>query len=269
MSLAGGVYVVYYIATNVFFVLFTTNLRTPSNYKVDSSFVKAVDETFYHKINNTKPAVQNFVGFSQGVNTLMLCLIIEMSIVQSFHMAVGDACLIGIGLFFILGGISVIFYELVVVKYQIYQYGYYLGIFVGSLLVGLPLVHYEHKFVGTAGEKLKKTTVALLSILNVVVGLMLLIRTWRIFRYKKQHHYSSVVAPATLRNEENTDDEDYEDDIEMFDREEVIYDEPLSSSPANFSFPPLPPPPPPPQFQPAVYRESVRSNSPRRSSRRR
>nr|CAC84334.1 IMP protein [Saimiriine gammaherpesvirus 2] len=127
-----------------------------------------------------KPLCVNMYLSLLALEMLVFSLGFMMAIGNSFYILVSDTVLASINLYFVLTTFWYMMTEMFLQDYLKLQFGFYLGVFSGSLILLLPILRYERVFVSANLHKTVAVNIAMIPAMCVIAMML------RLFRYSQQ-----------------------------------------------------------------------------------
>ncbi|AAK07958.1 glycoprotein M [Bovine gammaherpesvirus 4] len=143
-----------------------------------------------------KPIFNNLYMSVLALEMLVFSLTFMMAVGNSFYILVSDTAFGAINIYLFLTIIWYINTETFLVRYMRKHFGFYFGVFVGYIILILPLIRYEHAFVQANLESVISINISTIPFICICA----IIVRWVRYRYalrSKSAYYIPVPPPPT------------------------------------------------------------------------
>ncbi|AAO12380.1 glycoprotein M [Porcine lymphotropic herpesvirus 2] len=144
-------------------------------------------------INTFKPVIMNINLIVLAMETIVFCLTFMMAIGNSFYVMVSDIVFGTINLYLVITLIWYFATEVWLQMYMKYQFGFYIGVVISSIILILPLVRYENIFIAA---KIQKTIAINISVIPFLAFTAFILRLVRVIYSRKHVAYSVLSSNA-------------------------------------------------------------------------
>lgn len=169
--------------------------RNSSKWQFDLQNKEIPTQTFLERVlKSWKPIYINIYMSLLALEMLVFSLSFMMAICNSFYMLVSDAVFGAINLFLILTVIWYVNMELFVARYLKIHIGFYIGVFVGYIILLLPVLRYDNVFVAA---NLHQAITINITAIPIISLLALLLRIWKLCNRTPKYKYSKLPNKKT------------------------------------------------------------------------
>ncbi|SCO83590.1 envelope glycoprotein M [Spheniscid alphaherpesvirus 1] len=188
--LAGAMYIVHFILLVIFYVQFFGRGVSSNVYADEIRVVKSENTSLYRLTGPGRAVMTNVVSGMVGVSTVMVALMIEVIVANSFTVTMWQSVTVAVVLFVIVAVVYLILSELVVAHYVHVLICPQLGVLVACSAIGVSGNGYLKRFayaIDYQAPYLEITFKVLLSILALMSIMMLVIRVVRAYLYHRRN----------------------------------------------------------------------------------
>ncbi|UNP64483.1 glycoprotein M [Saguinine gammaherpesvirus 1] len=169
--------------------------RNSSKAQFDLQNKEIPTQTFLECVlKSWKPIYINIYMSLLALEMLVFSLSFMMAICNSFYMLVSDAVFGAINLFLILTVIWYLNLELFVARYLKVHIGFYAGVFVGYIILLLPVLRYDKVFVAANLHQAITINITAIPVISLIA---LLLRAWKLCTSSQKYKYSQLPPKRT------------------------------------------------------------------------
>ncbi|AAO12342.1 glycoprotein M [Porcine lymphotropic herpesvirus 3] len=189
--LAAFIYTVHWLLSVLYTEFYITGISTTwTNAELKRSIPKG--NLLQTVVNTLKPIMMNIHLTMLAMETLVFCLSFMMAIGNSFYVVVSDIVFGTVNLYLIIPLIWYFATEVWLYQYMNYQFGFYIGTVISSIILILPLVRYEKIFVAA---QIHKTVAINIAVIPILAFAAFILRMTRAILSRRHVAYSAL--PST------------------------------------------------------------------------